>query len=77
MSPTKAAKAGPLPKPSVLLSEKPSLSIEEAAALTSIGRTTLYGAMRDGFLKRVKVGRRSVILRTELDRWLNEMAAQQ
>jgi excisionase family DNA binding protein len=38
-----------------------SYSISEACALTSLGRTTLYAAIKRGDLKTQKIGRRTVI----------------
>lgn len=41
-------------------------TIAEACALSKIGRTTLYAAIRDGDLKARKLRRRTVILHEDL-----------
>jgi excisionase family DNA binding protein len=48
-----------------------ALSISEACKLTSIGRTSIYAAIKVGQLTARKVGRRTVVLRTDLETWLN------
>jgi excisionase family DNA binding protein len=52
------------------MDEKLSLTIEEAAKLTSIGRSKLYQAISAGRLQARKFGRRTVILRSDLERFL-------
>ena len=44
--------------------------VEDAAKLTSLGRTEIYKAIRDGGLASVKVGKRRLIRVDALDRWL-------
>jgi len=46
----------------------------EAAGQLSISRSTLYGLISAGQLRRVKIGRRTLIPATEIDRLLNEGA---
>lgn len=46
-------------------------SISEACVVSSIGRTTLYAAIKRGDLKTRKVGRRTLITAHELVSWLN------
>jgi excisionase family DNA binding protein len=46
-------------------------SIAEACALTSVGRTTLYTAIKNGDLKIHKVGRRTLITANDLVAWLD------
>lgn len=46
------------------------LSISEAANYSGIGRTVLYGLIRDGQIRVVKVGRRSIVPRSEIDAFL-------
>ena len=45
---------------------------EEAAALTGLGRTTIYELMRSGELRSINVGRARRIPRVELERWVSE-----
>ena len=51
--------------------EKLAFTIEEAAKLASVGRTSLYNEIRSRRLKTRKVGRRRVVPRAELLRWLS------
>ena len=37
---------------------------------TSVGRTTVYAAIKDGHLRARKVGRRTVILKDDVESWL-------
>jgi len=48
-------------------------SIAEACQLARIGRTTIYAAIKAGDLSARKVGRRTVLLATELTRWLESL----
>lgn len=45
---------------------KIAYSPEEAAAATGLGMTTIYKLMKEGRLKRVKIGRSTVIPRSSL-----------
>jgi excisionase family DNA binding protein len=56
-----------------VFNQKLSLSIEEAAEATGIGRSKLYEAMRDGLLQARKFGRRTIILRDDLERFLSAL----
>lgn len=47
-----------------------SFSIEEVRAATGIGRTKLYQAINSGALKARKLGKRTIILKDDLDTWL-------
>jgi excisionase family DNA binding protein len=49
---------------------KLGLSVEEASEIAGIGRSKLYEAMRDGLLQARKFGRRTIILRDDLERFL-------
>lgn len=51
-------------------SEKLAYSPMEAAKAVSIGRTTIFVAMRDGSLRARKIGRRTVIDADDLNNWL-------
>lgn len=46
-------------------------SISEACKLTSVGRTTLYAAIKTGDLKIHKVGRRTLVTASDLSAWLD------
>jgi predicted DNA-binding transcriptional regulator AlpA len=56
------------------ISDKIALSIEEAAHVAGIGRTFLYELSKqpDGITFR-KIGKRSVVLRSELESWLSRL----
>ena len=45
-------------------------TIEDAARITTCGRTSIYAAIKDGALKARKFGRRTVILDEDLRAWL-------
>lgn len=47
-----------------------SFSVEEAKDLTGIGRTKLYQAINSGALKARKFGKRTIILRDDLNAFL-------
>jgi excisionase family DNA binding protein len=59
--------------PGVQLDSKFALTVDEFAALSGLGRSKLYVAMRDGLLQARKFGRRTVILREEGQRFLNAL----
>jgi excisionase family DNA binding protein len=48
-------------------------SIPDACRLISVGRTTLYSAIKTGELKVRKVGRRTLITHDELTFWLDRL----
>ena len=54
---------------------KAAYSVREALELLSIGRTSLYAAIRRGDLKRVKVGRRTLFCATDLAAFLTRLQA--
>ena len=58
-------------KGKVPLSERLSVSAEEASALTGIGLTSIREAIRSGDLRAKKHGRRTIILPDDLRVWLN------
>ena len=53
------------------------LTVEEAARLLRIGRTTTYELVMRGRLQSVKVGRRRLVVREGLNRYVTELLASQ
>ncbi len=52
-----------------------SVSIAEAARRLGVGRSTLYALFRDGRLTPLKIGRRTVVAASDLDRFVADLAA--
>ena len=50
-----------------------SLSIEEVRAATGLGRTKLYQLINSGELKARKIGKRTIILKDDLEAFLNNL----
>lgn len=50
-----------------------SLSIEEARAATSLGRTKIYQLINSGELKAHKIGKRTIILKDDLEAFLSNL----
>ena len=48
-----------------------AVGIIEAARLAGVGRSTIYESINTGDLKARKAGRRTLILRDDLQAWLN------
>jgi excisionase family DNA binding protein len=55
------------------MTEKFGLTIPEAAALSSLGQTSLYKAIREGRLRIRKYGTRTIIMRTDLASFLDNL----
>ena len=53
--------------------EKEGLSVTEACAVSGIGKTKLYEAISAGQLKARKCGKRTIILRDDLRRFLSSL----
>ncbi len=49
------------------------LSIPEVCRTTGIGRTTIYEEIRAGRLRALKLGRRTIIRTTDLQKWLDAL----
>ena len=49
------------------------LSVPEACRIAGLGRTKIYEAITAGRLKARKVGKRTLILRADLDSFLNSL----
>ena len=56
---------------------RPLLTIEEAAAVLRIGRTTFYDLIKRGQLRTVHIGRSCRVTRAELDRYVQRLDSQQ
>lgn len=55
--------------------EKLGFSVEEAAKMSGIGRTLIFSAIGNGQLLARKFGRRTVILREDLEAFLRALPA--
>jgi excisionase family DNA binding protein len=65
----------PRPRASVegmSMEKKLTISVPEMAQLLGISRMTAYAAVRDGTIPSLRIGRRVLISRAALDRWLAE-----
>lgn len=49
------------------------LELPEVAAISGIGRTSLYAYIKTGQLVARKAGRRSLVLQSDLDNFLNSL----
>lgn len=54
-----------------------ALTIPDAAKLSSLSRTSLYAALKRGDLIALKAGRRTLILRAELEAYMTGLPAYQ
>ncbi|MCK1453380.1 helix-turn-helix domain-containing protein [Bradyrhizobium sp. 35] len=54
-------------------SDRLAFTIEEAAKASSLGSTSIYKAIRDRQLVARKYGTRTIITKTELDAFLNNL----
>jgi len=50
-----------------------SLSIEEVSASTGLGKTKLYELINTGELKARKIGKRTLVLKSDLEEFLNSL----
>jgi predicted DNA-binding transcriptional regulator AlpA len=51
-------------------------SVNDFCQWVGIGRTAVYAEMKAGRLSAKKVGRRTIILRSEAERWLSSLPPQ-
>lgn len=54
-------------------SRSEAYTIADACAVVGLGRTFIFEEIRSGRLKAKKAGRRTIILRDELRRWLETL----
>ena len=52
---------------------KPTYSITEAAEALNLGRTKVYELIRQGELKARKIGKRTIILKDDLENFLKNL----
>ena len=52
-----------------------SYTIEEASKIIGLGRTRIYAELNSGRLTGVKAGRRTLIPRTSIQKWLENLKA--
>jgi excisionase family DNA binding protein len=52
---------------------KIAYTIEETSKITGLGRTRLYEELNSGRLKGVKAGRRTLILYSSIQQWLENL----
>ncbi len=60
-----------------MVSKGASLSIEEASRYLGVGRASLYRLMDSGAVKSFHIGRRRLLLREELDRFIRDQLEQE
>lgn len=53
------------------MNNPPCLSVRDVTSLARIGRTTVFAEIRAGRLAAKKIGARTIILRSDFDRWLD------
>ncbi len=54
--------------------EKLAFSIRETCEIAGLSRTYIYAEIAAGRIKPVKAGRRTLILKDELQRWLGSLS---
>jgi hypothetical protein len=55
------------------LSKRLALSVQDVVVLSGLGRTLVFAAIKNGHLVARKCGRRTIVLRPDLHRWLNSL----
>jgi len=66
-------KQTPDPNPRLYPVQTLAYSVEEAAVALGIGRTSVFYLLRDGLLKPIKIGRRTLIPLTEIQAFIRRM----
>ena len=61
-------------KSSTEVPERLSVGIEEAAEMLGVGRSSVFGLVKDGLLRSIKIGKRRLIPLTELRAFLERQA---
>lgn len=59
---------------SLKMARKAALSIAEVCETLSLGRTTIFAEIKAGNLRIVKVGRRTLVLASDLERFLERIS---
>ncbi len=60
----------PTNKPDVRAKERHALRVNDATIFSGLSRASLYRAMKDGALRSIKIGKRRLILRADLEAFL-------
>jgi excisionase family DNA binding protein len=55
---------------------KAAYAIAEVCDVTTLGRTTVFGEIKKGNLRVVRVGRRTLVLASELERFIERLTPQ-
>ncbi len=50
-----------------------AITVAEAVRILSIGRTTLYGLIKDGEIRATKLGRKTLFLAKDIDAFLDRL----
>ena len=60
-------------QPSAQLTSRATYTVEEVASLLGIGRTCAYRALRLGHIPSIRIGKRYVVPRAAIGRWLGSI----
>lgn len=55
--------------------EKELLTINQVCEATKLGRTYIYRLLKSGDLKGIKIGRRTMVRKNDIDAWASSLAA--
>lgn len=56
-----------------MMHDNPTLSVAQAVRILGIGRSTFYALIKEGRLPVRKLGKRTLILRADLDRFIQAL----